>query len=78
MQAQVKELEAEQAKLSNRAYIEQLAQQELDMCFPGTQCYIVEGSQPLLNGAPPPKAGPAPWYGTLWQSVEQSDASPAR
>ena len=78
MQAQVKNLEAQQAKLSDRAYIEQLAQQELDMCFPGTQCYVVEGSQPLLNGAPPPKAGPAPWYGKLWQSVEQSDVSPVK
>src|SRR3984885_15798994 len=35
MQAQVKNLEAQQSKLSDRAYIEQLAQQELDMCFPG-------------------------------------------
>jgi len=78
MQAQVKNLEAQQAKLSDRTYIEQLAQQELDMCFPGTQCYVVEGSQPLLNGTPAPKAGPAPWYGRLWQSVEQSDVSPVK
>jgi cell division protein FtsL len=78
MQAQVKNLEAQQARLSDRAYIEQLAQQELDMCFPGTQCYVVEGSQPLLNGTPPSKAGPAPWYGTLWHSVEQSDTVPAK
>jgi len=42
MQAQVKSLQAQQAKLSSPAYIEQLARQELDMCFPGTQCYIVE------------------------------------
>ena len=78
MQAEVKNLEAQQAKLSNQKYIEQLAQQELDMCFPGTKCYVIEGSQSLLNGAAPAKAGPAPWYGKLWQSVEQSDASPAR
>jgi len=78
MQTQVKKLEAQQAKLSNRAYIEQLAQQELDMCFPGTQCYVIEGSQTLLGGTPPAKPGPAPWYGKLWQSVEQSDASPAK
>ena len=75
---QVKNLEAEQAKLSDRSYIEQLARQELDMCFPGTQCYVVEGSQPLINGTRAQQPGPAPWYAKLWRSVEQADASPAR
>ncbi len=40
MLTQVKNLQAEQAKLADRSYIEQLARQELDMCFPGTQCYV--------------------------------------
>ena len=75
---QVKNLEAEQAKLSDRSYIEQLARQELDMCFPGTQCYVVEGSQPLLGGTQPQQTGPTPWYAKLWQSVEQADAGPSR
>ena len=48
MLAQVKNLQAQQAKLADPAYIEQLARQELDMCFPGTRCYIVEGSQPRV------------------------------
>ena len=78
MLAQVKNLEAEQARLSNRSYIEQLARQELDMCFPGTQCYVIEGSQSLINGSRPQASGPAPWYAKLWRSVEQADASPAR
>ena len=78
MLAQVKNLQAEQARLSDRSYIEQLARQELDMCFPGTQCYVVEGSQPLINGTRPQPSGPAPWYAKLWRSVEQADASPAR
>jgi cell division protein FtsL len=78
MLTQVKNLEAEQAKLSGRSYIEQLARQELDMCFPGTQCYVVEGSQPLINGARPAQPGPAPWYAKLWRSVEQADASPPK
>jgi cell division protein FtsL len=77
MLTQVKNLQAEQAKLSDRSYIEQLARQELDMCAPGTQCYIVEGSQSLTNGTQP-QSGPAPWYAKLWQSVEQADASPAK
>ena len=75
MQAQVKSMEAQQAKLASPAYIEQLARQELDMCFPGTQCYIVEGGQPLISTAQAARTGPAPWYDKLWQSVRQADAN---
>ncbi len=77
MLAQVKSLEAQQAKLSSPAYIEQLARQELDMCFPRTQCYIVEGGQPLISTAHSNRPGPAPWYDKLWGSVQQADANPA-
>lgn len=76
MLAQVKNLQAQQARLASPAYIEQLARQELDMCFPGTRCYIVEGSQPRPGPALAAKAGPAPWYDKLWRSVQQADASP--
>ena len=82
MQAQVKSLEAQQGKLSSQSYIEQLAQQELDMCFPGKQCYVVEGGQPAASTATnsgTSRPGSAPWYAKLWQSVEQADAkSPAK
>ena len=77
MLAQVKNLQAQQAKLSDRSYIEQLARQELDMCFPGTQCYVIEGSQSPISGAQPQRPGLAPWYAKLWRSVQQADASPA-
>ncbi len=76
--AQVKNLEAEQANLSNQSYIEQLARQELDMCFPGTKCYIVEGGQPLVAAASSPRPGLPSWYDKLWRSVQQADASPAK
>jgi cell division protein FtsL len=78
MQAQVKTLQAEQARLSSQSYIERLARQQLDMCFPGTQCYVIEGSQPLISGTSPQPPGPAPWYAKLWRSVEQADASRAK
>ncbi len=75
MLAQVKDLQAEQSKLTERSYIEQLARQELDMCFPGAQCYVVDGGQSLTSGTPAPQPGPAPWYAKLWRSVEQADSS---
>ena len=76
--AQVKSLQAQQARLADPAYIEQLARQQLDMCFPGTRCYIVEGSQPLPGAVHAAKPGPAPWYDRLWRSVQQADASTAK
>ena len=78
MQAQVKSLQAQRDKLVSPAYIEQLARQELDMCFPGTRCYIVEGGQPRVSAARTAKPGPAPWYDKLWRSVQQADANPER
>ena len=78
MLAQVRNLQARQAKLADPVYIEQLARQELDMCFPGTRCYIVEGSQPSAIPAQAAGAGPAPWYDKLWRSVQQADASTAK
>ena len=76
MLTQVKNLQAQEAKYSDRSYIEQLARQELDMCFPGAKCYIVEGGQPLAGTARSPRPGPAPWYDKLWRSVQQADANP--
>ncbi len=75
MLTQVKNLQAEQARLADRSYIEQLARQELDMCFPGAQCYIVEGGRSLTSSTPASRPGPAPWYAKLWRSVEQADSS---
>jgi len=74
MLSQVKNLQAEQGKLSERSYIEQLARQELDMCFPGAQCYIVEGGHSQTGDTPTSRQEPAPWYAKLWRSVEQADS----
>jgi cell division protein FtsL len=78
MLTQVKNLQAQQARLADRSYIEQLARQELDMCFPGTQCYVVEGGPSQLGATATQHPEPAPWYAKLWQSVQQAGASPAR
>ena len=74
---QVKGLQRQQARLNDPDYIEKVARQQLDMCFPRTTCYIVTGGQsqagPAVRAA---KAGPAPWYDKLWKSVQQADAIP--
>jgi cell division protein FtsL len=75
--SQVKKLEQQQARLSSPSYIEQVARQQLDMCFPGAQCYIVSGQKTSAGGASQAtQPGAAPWYDKLWQSVQQADASP--
>src|SRR6202012_3581607 len=32
-------------RLSSPSYIEQMARDQLDLCFPGAQCYIVAGER---------------------------------
>jgi cell division protein FtsL len=77
--SQVKKLEQQQARLSSPSYIEQVARQQLDMCFPGAQCYIVSGQKTSAGGASQAtQPGAAPWYDKLWQSVQQADASPGK
>jgi cell division protein FtsL len=75
--AAVKSLQAQQARLTDPAYIEQVARQQLDMCFPGTRCYIVEGGQSPISAPPAPRRASTPWYSKLWRSVQQADAAPS-
>jgi cell division protein FtsL len=74
---QVKGLQQQQARLNDPDYIEKVARQQLDMCFPRTTCYIVTGGQSPASTARTPRPGPAPWYDKLWRSVKQADATPA-
>jgi cell division protein FtsB len=73
---QVKGLQRQQARLNDPDYIEKVARQQLDMCFPRTTCYIVTSGQSPASTARTPKPGPAPWYDKLWKSVQQADATP--
>jgi cell division protein FtsB len=73
---QVKGLQRQQARLNDPDYIEKVARQQLDMCFPRTTCYIVTGGQTQAGpAARAAKAGPAPWYDKLWKSVQQADTT---
>ena len=74
---QVKGLQQQQARLNDPDYIEKVARQQLDMCFPRTTCYIVTGGQSPASTARPSRPGPVPWYDKLWRSVQQADGDPA-
>ena len=76
MQAQVKSLIAKRDMYSNPAYIEQAAEQELHMCLPDAQCYVIENGQSVIGVPKQAQRESAPWYAKLWHSVEQSDATP--
>jgi len=78
MQAQISSLLAQRGQLQDRAYIEQLAEENEHMCFPGEQCYVVENGQSVLGTPHATRPGPAPWYAKLWQSVEQANKGPAK
>jgi cell division protein FtsL len=77
MQAQVKSLIAKRDMYSNPAYIEQTAEQELHMCLPDAQCYVIENGQSVIGVPKQAQRASAPWYAKLWHSVEQSDATPS-
>jgi cell division protein FtsB len=78
MSAQVKALTEESAKLSQAWYIEQQARDELHMCFPQEQCYVVISGQPAKTSAAGPQLVADPWYAKLWQSVQRADAQPGK
>jgi cell division protein FtsL len=76
--AQVRNLQAQDARLTDPSYVEHVAQQQLDMCFPGTRCYIVvAGGGSPAGATPPQRPAAAPWYAKLWRSVQQADANPS-
>jgi cell division protein FtsL len=73
--AQVSGLQAEQRRLSDPAYIEQQARDQLHMCMRNETCYeIIDGTSAV--GLPQPRVASAatvPWYSRVWQSVQQAN-----
>ncbi|HEX9034905.1 MAG TPA: septum formation initiator family protein [Streptosporangiaceae bacterium] len=75
--AQLKLLEVERRKLSEPAYIEQLARDRLHMRFPSQHVYvIIDPARPGARGSAP-RRDATPWYARLWTSVQQADAAQA-
>ncbi len=75
--AKVRQLQAERSELSSPTYIEQLARDELHMCFPTQVCYeVIFPARKHAAGTAAPAT--APWYELLWKSVREADKVPAR
>jgi cell division protein FtsB len=75
MQAQVKSLLAQEGKLDDPAYIEQIAGEDYHMCLPTAKCYVIEDGQSAISVPAPARQSAAPWYAKLWHSVEQANGS---
>ncbi len=75
--AKVRQLQAERYELTTPTYIEQLARDDLHMCFPTQVCYeVIFPASKHATGTAAPAA--APWYELLWKSVREADKVPAR
>ena len=70
-------LQHEQQRLTDPAYIEQLARNKLHMCLKGQTCYVVIGGHTAHRGAAA-AASLTPWYERMWQSVQQANRGTTR
>ena len=79
----VEELQKEQARWSDNAYVEQQARERLKFVKVGDRSYtVIDGDPAVGQPAPGVAAAPKstqdhPWYGQLWESAEVADSGPA-
>jgi cell division protein FtsB len=74
-QRQVDELARRKQRLGDESYIKREARRRLHYCMPDEKCYVVlDGSGGTAGQAEQAAASrPAPWYETLWRSVQAAD-----
>ena len=75
---QLYQLEQQQGRLNDPAYIEQLARNRLHLCPRGSTCYVVIGERSGHSGGGASAASLTPWYERLWQSVQQANRGSAK
>lgn len=78
----VAELQKEQARWNDDAYVQQQARERLKFVRVGEKSYTVIDGRSSAKAPPgvasaPPAASDHPWYGQLWESVRVADAGPA-
>ncbi|WP_214110722.1 FtsB family cell division protein [Acrocarpospora catenulata] len=67
-------LEEQRKRLEDPDYVKRQAKEKLHFCEPGAKCYgvLTAPSQGKAQTGPE-VTGKAPWYVTLWESVEAAD-----
>lgn len=78
LSAQLNELQAQQRRLNDPAYIERLARDELHLCMPGQTCYVIINGKPAAGLIQPRAVPDSPWYDRLWESVQQANKKTSR
>src|ERR1700759_186770 len=74
LSAPVKNLQEQQQRYSDPNYIRQQARDQLHMCAPGENCYVIIGNNsPAPDATPKQTARPTSWYSKLWGSVQKGD-----
>jgi cell division protein FtsB len=76
--SQLRQLDRQQERLNDPAYVEQLARNKLHLCLRGHTCYLVIGDHPGHLGGQTDAASLTPWYERLWQSVQQANRGSSR
>ncbi len=74
----VEELQKEQAKWKDDAYVIQQARERLKFVMPGDRSYTLLDAEPEHTGSEGVASAPAsskdhPWYGQLWESAVIAD-----
>ena len=77
----VSDLQKEQARWNEDAYVMQQARERLKFVKVGEKSYTVIDGKPSARALPGVATAPAassdhPWYGQLWESVQVADAGP--
>ncbi len=76
--SQLRQLQEQQGRLNDPAYIEQLARNKLHLCLRGDTCYVVIGNHQGHSGGRTDAASLMPWYERVWQSVQQANRGSSR
>jgi cell division protein FtsL len=77
LNGQLQMLQHEQQRLTDPAFIEQLARNKLHMCLKGQTCYVVIGGHTAHSGTVT-AASLTPWYERMWRSVQQANRGNTR